>query len=65
MSEKNKQNLKYGKLPAKEAEAIPWDILLVDIIGPYKIRIEGHDDPLIQKDLNMIYLATGWFEIVK
>ena len=34
-----KQNLKCGKLPAKEAEAIPWDRLFVDVIVPYKIRI--------------------------
>ena len=33
-----KKTLKYVKLPAKEAEAIPWDILSVDIIGPYEIR---------------------------
>ena len=33
-----KQNLKYVKLPAKEAEAIPWDRLSVDLVGPYKIR---------------------------
>ena len=38
-----KKNLKYGKLPAKEAEAIPWDILLVDIIGLYKNTILEHD----------------------
>ena len=64
-SQKNKkQNFKYGELPAKEAEAIPWDILSVDLIGPYKIRREGHDDPLILKALTMIDPATGWFEIV-
>ena len=44
-----KQNLKYGKLPAKEAGAIPWDRLSIDIIGPYKIRREGRDNPLILK----------------
>ena len=44
-----KQNLKYVELPTKEAEAIPWDRLSVDLIGPYKIRIEGRDDPLILK----------------
>ena len=27
-------------LPKKEAVYILWDILLVDIIGPFKIRIE-------------------------
>ena len=38
-SQKNKKKtLKYGKLPAKEAEAIPWDRLSVYLIGPYKIR---------------------------
>ena len=29
-----KQQKKYGHLPAKEAEAIPWDRLCVDLIGP-------------------------------
>ena len=56
-----KQNLKYGKLPVNKAEAIPRDRLLVDIIGPYKIRRESHDYPLILTSLTMIYPATGWF----
>ena len=30
----NKENLRYGKFPAKEAEAIPWDRLLAVLIGP-------------------------------
>ena len=33
----------------KKAEAIPWDRLPVDLIDPYKIRREGHEDPLILK----------------
>ena len=56
-----KQNLKYGKLPAKEAEAIPWERLLVDLIIPYKIRIGGHDNLLILKALTMIDPTTRWF----
>ena len=32
-----KKSIKYGKLPPKVAEAEPWDILCVDMIGPYKI----------------------------
>ena len=37
--QKNKKyNLRHGKFPAKEAEAIPWDRLLVDFILPYKLR---------------------------
>ena len=64
--QKNKrQNLKYVKLTAKEAEVIIWDIILVDIIDPYNIRREGHDDPLILKSLTVIDPATGWFEIVQ
>ena len=37
------------ELPVKEVESIPWSRLLVDLIGPYKIRREGHDNPLILK----------------
>ena len=44
-----KQNFIYRKLFPKKAEAIQWDRLSVDLIGPYKIRREGHDDPLIPK----------------
>ena len=33
-----KQNKKYGLLPVKEAEYKPWEILCVDLIGPYKIK---------------------------
>ena len=44
-----KQNFRYGKLIAKKAESIQWDRLSVYLIGPYKIRREVHDDPLILK----------------
>jgi hypothetical protein len=33
-----RSNKKYGHLPPKEAEADPWDILCVDLIGPYTIK---------------------------
>ena len=33
-----KKSIKYGKLPPKVAEAEPWDILCVDMIGPYTIQ---------------------------
>ena len=29
---------KYGHLPAKKAEAKPWEVLCVDLIGPYTIQ---------------------------
>ena len=65
MSKKQKKGLKYGYLHDKEAEAIPWDRILVDLIGPYNIRREGHANPLIIKSLNMIYPATRWSEIIQ
>ena len=34
-------NKKYGKLPAKLSEEIPWNKLCVDLIGPYVIRRKG------------------------
>ena len=64
MSEKQEIKLQVGTLPTNEAEDIPWYRLSVDLVDPYKIRIEGHDDPLILKDLTMIDPETGWFEIV-
>jgi hypothetical protein len=33
-----KQSKKYGLLPEKEAEAMPWDRLCIDLIGPYNIK---------------------------
>ena len=33
-----KQRKKYGHLPVKEAECLPWERLCVDLIGPYNIK---------------------------
>ena len=30
--------LKYGQLPAKKAEIVPWNQLCVDLVGPYKFQ---------------------------
>ena len=57
-----RKNKKYGHLPPKVAESKPWDVLCVDLIGPYTIRRKGEE--LIQcKCVTMIDPATGWFEI--
>ena len=67
----NLQNLSGGKegknchLTKKEVVYIPWDMLLVDLISPFKIRIELQDDRLIIKYSTMIDPMTGWFEIVQ
>ena len=55
---------KYGHLPEKEAEAIPWETLCVDMIGPYKIQRKGKPE-LTLWCITMIDPATGWFEIVE
>ena len=61
--QKNKRrHKKYGLLPPKEAEAIPWDRLCVDLIGPYKINRKDKSQ-LICRCVTMIDPATGWFEI--
>jgi transposase InsO family protein len=55
---------KYGKLPEKEAEGNPWEILCVDMIGPYQIkRPQKKDDPLTLWCVTMIDPATGWLEV--
>ena len=53
------------KWTAKEAETIPGVRLLWDIIGPYKIRREDPDDPLILIFETMIDPVTGWPQIVQ
>ena len=58
-----RRHKKYGHLPEKEAEAIPWDRLCVDLVGPYTIRQKGKKEPLIMRCVTMIDPATGWFEI--
>jgi hypothetical protein len=59
-----KQSKKYGLLPEKEAEAMLWDRLWVNLIGPYNIKsnVKGVKIPPL-KCVIMIDLATGWFEI--
>ena len=52
----------YGWLPPKEAEAMPWDKMCIDLIGPYSIKRKGKET-FICKCITMIELTTGWFEI--
>jgi hypothetical protein len=48
---------KYGHLPPKEAKASPWEVLCVDLIGPYTIK------NLVLWCVTMINQATGWFKM--
>jgi transposase InsO family protein len=55
---------KYGHLPPKEAESIPWDRLCIDLIGPYTIvRKNKSKQSLVLWALTMIDPVTGWFEM--
>src|SRR5687768_2305284 len=61
--QKNKQKQKkYGYLLPKVAEAQIWDMMCVDLIGPYKIRRKGQPD-LVCKCVTMIDPVSGWFKI--
>ena len=54
---------KYGQLPEKTADAVPWKTLCIDLIGPYTIGKGKYATTL--HCLTMIDPATGWFEITK
>ena len=55
---------KIGHLPPKEAGCEPWEILCIDLIGPYHINRRGKKD-LTLHCMTMIDPATGWFEITE
>ena len=57
------RHTKYGLLPPKNPEVIPWHTLCIDLIGPYKF---GDKKNLVSLHcLTMIDPATGWFEIAE
>ena len=58
-------NIKYGKLPVKETEKIPWNKLFVDLIKPYLIQRNKQKENLNVKAVIMIYTVTGWFEVTQ
>eukprot|EP00804_Cyclotella_cryptica_P008076 CCRYP_004575-RA/>CCRYP_004575-RA protein AED:0.32 eAED:0.33 QI:0/0/0/1/0/0/2/0/374 len=55
---------KYGKLPTKITITKAWEVLCVDLIGPYTVK--GKDGTVIDfMCLTMIDPASSWFEIVE
>jgi len=61
-----KGSKKYGHLPAKKAEDLPWDILCVDLIGPYTVTIDKKRNiDLTLHAMTFIDPTTGWFEITE
>jgi hypothetical protein len=64
LSNSKEQSKKVWTSARKDAEAMPWDRLCVNLIGPYEIKskVKGIKiKPL--KAITMIDPATGWFEI--
>ena len=45
--------MKYGLLPLKMAEAIPWDKLCVDLLGSYKIQRKGQKELIVCRCVTM------------
>ena len=66
-----RKKLKYGHLPAKTAEVVPWEQLCVELVGPYKIPINSPSKAWKKKTFDelwcvtMIDPATQWFEMVE
>ena len=56
-----KQRKKYGHLPPKEAEELPWSCVNVDLIGPYVVRTPTATHTLCA--LTMIDPVTGCFDV--
>ena len=61
--QKNKvSKIHYGKLPAKVAESTPWEILAVDLVGPYTVTFSDSTEGTLNA-MTMIDPATGWLEV--
>ena len=58
-------NKKYGKLPSKLAEEIPWNTFCVDIIEPYAIQRKVEKEKLHLQAVTIVNPVTGWFEIAQ
>ena len=61
----NYQIRKYGKLPAKLSEEIPWNKLFVYLIGPYVIWRKLKKENFHLKSVIMIDPVTEWFEVLR
>ncbi len=60
-----KQKKKYGKLPPKDVESIPWDTVCIDLlIGPYTVIDQNGDDRILNA-MTFVDPATGWFKIAE
>ena len=56
------RKVKYSHLPAKEADFNPWDVLCIDLIGPYTFKQPNNQTQTLWA-LTMIDPATSWFDM--
>ena len=59
-----KKKKKYGKLPPKNVEIIPWDAVCIDLVGPYTVTDQKGNDRILNV-MTFVDPATGWFEIAE
>ena len=69
---KNRKTLYINLTPKNISEIKPWDLLYVELIGPYSKSIRQHHPggAIIKNNfsitcMTMIKPTMGWFEIVK
>ncbi len=59
-----RRTLKYDHLPSKIVISTPWEVLCVDLVGPYTLN--GKDGSAIDfMALTMINPTSSWFKIVE
>ncbi len=62
LCQKNKKPVKkYGHLPPREPDTIPWSRVDVDLVGPYTVKTPTKTHVL--RALTMIDPVTRWFEV--
>jgi hypothetical protein len=55
---------KYGLLPSKIVISTPWEVLCVNLVGPYTLK--GKDSSSIDfMALTMINPTSSWFQVVE
>ena len=59
---KDSKKKKYGKLPPKNVELIPWDTVCIDLVGPYTVT-DQKGNGIILNAMTFMDPATDWFEI--
>jgi len=62
-SQWKQQGQGYGYLPPRNAQVIPWDEVAVDLVGPWKIEIQGRE--FVFNALTCIDPVTNLVELIR